>query len=305
MDKHCLVIGFGSIGVRHAKVLEELGFHVHVVSKRNIRGYKAFKEIKQALVVSNYHYAVICRPTSDHYPTVLKLKKYGFNGFLLIEKPLFEKVRNPSLDSMKIFVGYNLRFHPILKEIHRLIKGVRLYSMHVYCGQYLPQWREGRDYQTTYSASEELGGGVLRDLSHEFDYICWLTGGWEKIAAQGGRVSNLKIDTDDVFGILLKTKNCPIVSLQVNYLDLTPKREIILNGEDLSLKADIINGVLEINGKKTIFQTQRNDTYLEQDKDILLNGSKFACTYEQGLEIMDLIEAVQKASKEDIWVKRI
>jgi predicted dehydrogenase len=305
MKKNCLVIGLGSIGVRHARVLKNLEFQVYVVSKRDVRGYKIFKDIKQAFKFSRYHYAVICRPTSEHYKTALELRKYGFDGCLLIEKPLFEKQGHPSLNPMNIFVGYNLRFHPLLKKMYRIIQGVRLYSMHVYCGQYLPQWREGRDYRTTCSASRQSGGGVLRDLSHELDYICWLTGRWQNVAAKGGRVSNLEIDSDDVFCLLFKTEKCPVVSLQINYLDLNGKREIILNGEGLSLKADLITGVLEINGVKSTYDVEKDATYMDQHKDILFNGSKFACTYDEGLEVLGLIDSAQKASEEKVWIKRM
>ncbi|MBU2632060.1 MAG: gfo/Idh/MocA family oxidoreductase, partial [Proteobacteria bacterium] len=210
----------------------------------------------------------------------------------------------PPLKLMNIAVGYNLRFHPMLKKIHGMIQGVKLYSMHVYCGQHLVQWRENRDYRTTYSASKKSGGGVLRDLSHELDYICWLTGPWKKVAAKGGRVSDLEIDSDDVFGLLVETLRCPLVSLQINYLDLYVKREIILNGEGLSIKADLINDVLEINGNKKVFQVEKDATYRDQHKALLFHGTQVACTYDEGFEVLELIEAAEKASKEGVWIKR-
>ncbi|NOX34957.1 MAG: Gfo/Idh/MocA family oxidoreductase [Deltaproteobacteria bacterium] len=304
MKKNCLVIGFGSIGIRHARVLENMGFNVNVVSKRKVKDYNSFLNIKQALRSLKYHHAVICRPTSDHFKAALKLKNYGFEGSLLIEKPLFEKKGYPSLKALNIFAGYNLRFHPVLKKIYQTIQGVSLYSMHVYCGQHLSLWRGKRDYRTTYSASRQAGGGVLKDLSHELDYICWLTGQWEKVAAKGGRVSDLEIDSDDLFCLLLETKTCPMVSLQINYFDLNAKREIIINGEDLSIKGDLISGTLDINGVKKVYKLEKDATYIDEHEDILSSGTGFACTYDEGLEVLSLIEAAQKASEGDVWIKR-
>jgi len=304
MKKNCLIIGFGSIGARHARVLADMGHTVHVVSQRKIEGYESFSQIPEAFKAIKYDYAVICLPTSDHYQAAVQLYKNGFNGLLLIEKPLFDKSGYALLPPMNVYVGYNLRFHPVLKEIDRLIQGKKLYSMQVYCGQYLPSWRKDRDYRATYSASSESGGGVLRDLSHELDYVLKLTGTWKKVAAKGGRVGSLEIDTDDLFCLLMETRNCPAICLQVNYLDLSPRREMILNGEGISLKADLIKGTLEVNGQKKVYMVEKDDTYRDQHLDILLNKGKTACSYEEGIEIVNLIEAAFKASEEEIWIKR-
>jgi ketol-acid reductoisomerase len=44
----CL-IGYGSIGARHATPLKEMGHSVHVVSKRDITDFPCYKSIKEAL----------------------------------------------------------------------------------------------------------------------------------------------------------------------------------------------------------------------------------------------------------------
>lgn len=305
MNNNCLVVGFGSIGARHARILTDLGFVVHVVSNRKIQGFAHHSDIPAALGSAAFDYAVICQPTSFHYQAALELKKNNFQGRLLIEKPLFEKGDYPSLFPLAPYVGYNLRFHPIIKKIVELIQGVPLYSMHVYCGQYLPQWREGRDYRETYSSSIKHGGGVLRDLSHELDYICHLTGKWEEIAAWGGKVSDLEIDSEDLFGFLIKTEKCPLISLQINYLDLRAGRQIVLNGEGLSLKADLVSGLIEFNNEVIEYSVARDQTYIDQHKDILSDGPEFACTYEQGLDILELIEASQRAAEKKIWITKV
>ena len=44
--------------------------------------------------------------------------------------------------------------------------GDHIYNVFAGVGQYLPDWRAG-DYRVTVSASKDLGGGALLELSHE------------------------------------------------------------------------------------------------------------------------------------------
>lgn len=301
--KKCLVIGYGSIGARHARLLKESGYPVSIVTKRRCNEFEVFPNISTALKTRTFDYAVICNKTSDHYRAVCDLEENEFKGTLLIEKPAFDKSSYDLKLSCIVYVAYNFRFHPILQTIYNLVKNNIVYSMHVYCGQYLPTWRRG-DYRKNYSASRKEGGGVLRDLSHELDYINWITGGWERVTATGGRVSKLEIDSDDVFCILMETKKCPAVSLQINYLDLEPRREIILNGDGFSLKADLVKGTLAIGSDEELYDLDRDYTYLRQHEAALNNHGEYLCSFDQGIEILKLIEAIEVSSQKKIWIEK-
>ena len=52
----------------------------------------------------------------------------------------------------------------------------KVYSARAISSSYLPDWRPGQDYRTTYSAHKDMGGGVSIDLIHEWDYLSWLFG---------------------------------------------------------------------------------------------------------------------------------
>jgi len=113
--------------------------------------------------------------TCNHYNSFMELNESGYSGKLLIEKPVFlEPCPIPQSGFEKVFVAYNLRFHPVIQKLHEFVKGKEVYSIQAYVGQYLPDWRPGTDYSKCYSASKAQGGGVLRDLSHELDYINWI-----------------------------------------------------------------------------------------------------------------------------------
>jgi predicted dehydrogenase len=299
-----LVIGYGSIGSRHCSILASDGHKVALITQRRDCPFSCFENIKEGLVSFFPDAIVIANRTVDHKAALECILDLGYQGKILVEKPLFDRVSEDisKKDYSNVSVAYNLRFHPMIRRIRFLLETRRIYSMQVYVGQYLPTWRPGIDYRKCYSASRVQGGGALRDLSHELDLIQWIAGPWQKITALGGHVSPLEIDSDDLFCLLIETQECPAVSLQVNYLDRIPRREFIINAEDISIKADMISGRLSINEKTEIFQIERNFTYKKQI-DAFLKGKKHEmCSYSNGLDIMNIIDAAEKASREKIWI---
>lgn len=302
---NCLIIGYGSIGARHANILKEMGHSVHVVSKRDIKDFPCCKSIKEALQDKDFDYVIISNETYNHYNSFVELNELGYSGKLLIEKPVFLEFRPiPQSGHENVFVAYNLRFHPVIQKLYKFLNGKEIYSIQVYVGQYLPGWRPGTDYTKCYSACKAQGGGVLRDLSHELDYINWIADGWKRVAAIGGKFSDLQIDSDDVFVLLLEMKNCPVASVQMNYLDRKTRREIIVNMKDRSIKADLILNTLEIDGEISEFEVERNLTYTMQHNAILNGDHSTACTLKQGMDVLRLIHAAESASKKQKWINR-
>jgi predicted dehydrogenase len=199
-----LVIGYGSIGSRHARLLAALGCNVAVLSRRPIQFPKLFRDLVVALESHIPDYVVIANSTGEHFETLYELAKVKYNGTVIVEKPIFEQNKEISnLPFRGLFVAYNLRFHPIILRVKSLLQRRRIFSVQGYVGKYLPDWRPSTDYRLSYSAKATLGGGALRDLSHELDYLTWILGGWNRVAALGGRLSSLEIDSDDVYALLI------------------------------------------------------------------------------------------------------
>ena len=300
-----LVIGYGSIGQRHARILSELGCPVAVVSKRKIDWEPHYNSISSALRDFDPGYVVIANKTSEHGETLRKLKRGGFKGVVLVEKPLFSKVENVNVKGFKkVVVGYNLRFHPLILKLRKLLSGKRILTAQTYVGKSLAAWRPGVDYRKSYSAIKDHGGGVLRDLSHELDYMNWLLGGWSSVAAVGGHYSRLAIDTDDVYCVMMKTKCCQNVLVQMNYIDHAGHRAMIFNSDDLTIKVDLMQNWIEVNGKRSGLKVERDDTYREEHRAVLGKRWKELCSYREAMDVMRLIEAAEKASRGTKWVKK-
>ena len=300
-----VVVGYGSIGSCHARLLIELGCEVSIVSSREVEGWRRYMDIDSALRACRPEYVIVANRTSEHYPALARLAQLGFAGIVLVEKPLFHaRLELPPYDFEHLFVAYNLRFHPLLQRLRSLLKGERIICATIYAGQYLPQWRPASDYREGYSAKKASGGGALRDLSHELDYAMWLLGSWRAVAALGGHLSHLEIDSDDIFSLMLVTERCPIVNIQVNYLDRITRREILINTDKHTIKADLVRGTLEVDGESEGSQVKRDDTYRLQHQAAMSRQLEALCTVSESLEVLGLIEGAERAAGRSEWVTK-
>lgn len=297
-----VVIGYGSIGQRHTRLLNELGHRVAVISRRNVDYPSVYHTIETALLKEKPDYIIVANETSQHENTLNEIKRTGYDQNILVEKPLFLYNSTTSINLSSLYVGYNLRFHPLIQALYEGLKGTRVLSVQAYVGQYLPTWRPGTDYSKSYSAVAEKGGGVLRDLSHELDYLQLLFGQWQEMIAFGGKFSDLTINSDDHFSFMYKTKQVPLVTLQMNYLDFVIQRFVIINTNEKTYKADFINNTLQINEKVIKFNVERDDTYIAQHRAVLNGEKEFLCSYNKGLNIVKMIEMAELSSKRKAWV---
>lgn len=304
-DRRALVIGFGSIGSRHVRLLGELGYDTAVVSARSIAYSPSYRRIPAALESHNPEYIVVANATSEHQETLASLARFGYKGSVLVEKPLFHRFAKRETNSFpQIYVAYNLRFHPVIQRLKSLLAGETIISILAYVGQYLPDWRPERDYRLSYSAQKKRGGGVLRDLSHELDYLVWILGGWKRLVAQGGHYSALDINSEDTVALMLETPLCPVVSVQLNYLDRTTRRFVVVNTTKHTIEADLIKGTMTIDHDVEKFNLEKDVSYRQMHKSILEGDNDVLCSFKEGLEVLRMIEAAELSIEQKKWVER-
>ncbi len=299
------MIGYGSIGARHARLLGELGCKNAVLSARQVDYPSAFRSLDAALSDHQPDYVVIANATADHLATLQALSALGYTGRVLVEKPLFSTTcALPEQNFAGLWVGYNLRFHPLIRHVKKLLNGEAVISVNAYVGQYLPDWRPGTDYRKSYSADATRGGGVLRDLSHELDYLGLLFGSWTRVAAIGGHFSQLEIASDDLFVLLLQSTRCPAITLQASYLDRMVQRHFTINTERRTIIVDFVTCSVVENGCRIDMKCERDATYREMHRAVLTGETEELCSIDQGNDVMQLIAAAEEASAKKTWVFR-
>ncbi len=301
-----LVIGYGSIGERHARLLVETRCSVAVVSRRSIDFAPHYSELSQALSDWQPEYVVVADRTSEHHQAIESLVKHGFQGRVLVEKPLFDRLSALPRHSFSLAaVAYNLRCHPLLTKLKSLLDdSAQLVTANIYVGSYLPDWRPNTDYRQSYSAKRDQGGGVLRDLSHELDYALWMFGPWRRLTALGGHLSSLEIDSDDAYSLLMKTERCPLVSIHLNYLDRTPRREILVHTHEHTVRVDLIRGIFDLDGAEETITVERDATYRAEHQAMLAGDSEGLCSLAEAMETLITIEAAEQAAITHSWMAR-
>lgn len=305
------VIGFGSIGGRHARLCRERGLDVSVVTRRtDVCDYPCFRMVADGLA-ARPDYFILANETAAHWPALMEISRHVPGATVLVEKPLaatlpdaaeLEAVRASGL---KVRLAYNLRFHPAIQRLKQALAGKPVVNFCAYAGQDLRTWRPGQDVSAGYSADPSQGGGVLRDLSHELDYVNWLLGDWTRLTAIGGRVGPLPIRSDDCWSLLLATALAPVVSVQLDYYNRPGARTVVVNTGEETIAVDLVRHTWRDASGETSWTVDRDFTYRAQLEALLGGeGAESLCTLEEGVEVMRTIAAAESAALSNVWVSR-
>ncbi|GLR85465.1 Gfo/Idh/MocA family protein [Bradyrhizobium iriomotense] len=298
-SKTAVVIGLGSIGLRHARVLRELGLQIATVSRRDGGDHRS---IETAVTQVRPDYAVVATETARHADDLQALARAGFRGSVLVEKPLFAKpAPAPNYPFAHISVGYNLRFHPVMTALAERLREREVITVTAYVGQDIRDWRPGRDHRATASATADAGGGVLRDLSHELDYLLWLFGPWHRVAALGGASGARDIDVDDHLDLLLDMQRARSVHVHMDYLDREGIRRLRINLDSDTIEADLVGSRLTVNGKATDIASERDQSYRDMHV-AAMRGTSPVCSLPEALGVMHLIDASERALHSESWI---
>ena len=239
--KNCLIIGFGSIGKKHYKVLKKINkFDKIFVVSRHYKDKFSFSSIEK-LKKFKFSYIVVANNSNLHYSTLQKIEKFFVKTNVLIEKPLFTKIyKIKKILRNNYFIGYNLRFNPIIDFIKKYSKNKKPLNVDIRCHSYLPSWRPNTDYRKSYSANKNKSGGIILDMSHELDYLQYLFGEIKSINTLEKTVSKLSIKTSDYCTMHGLTKKKIFFKIDISIFSRIWIRDLYINYDNESLHVDLI-----------------------------------------------------------------
>ena len=301
-----LIVGGGSIAIRHARVLQGLGAGVAFVSSRTDLDGVVFPSVDEAISSGMPDYVVVANDTSRHAEAVAQLTQSGYTGRLLIEKPAIVDSQHTASFS-HVGVAFNLRFHPVVARLRELLAEIpadeHVIQVEAYAGQWLPDWRPDRPVNEQYSAHVARGGGVLRDLSHELDLVQWLIGKTTGVFARGGRVGDVTVDSDDSWNVVFEHTTRATTSLQLNYFDRPGARFLRVVTSHRTVEANLTSSTLTLNGESQAFAIERDDTYRAMHEDMLGRQATVA-TIAAASETDALILDIELSAKTKKWIER-
>lgn len=297
LPRKILIIGYGSIGRKHAQILKKFNCEIVIFTKQKNITFKTLNRKKEILEY-NPDYIIISNNTNKHREYLKFLEKNLRKKIILTEKPLLNKYENIKLSKNKYLVGYNLRFHPVIQYIKKNLKKENINFISVNVSSYLPNWRKNIDYKKSNSAKNKLGGGLLLELSHELDYIKWLFGNINLIYSFSKKISNLKINTDDILILFGSISKRIKVIFNMNFFSRIDKREIIIEGKNFSLNADLVKNEVNLLSKNRIkkFSWKKFnilDTYKQEHKKVFNNELENFCDIKQSVETLKLIKKIK------------
>jgi len=318
--KQIAIVGLGSIGRRHLRLLKEVRPSMQVVLVRSGLGKKWPEEELADVVVHTLSEAItigvdaaiIASPVVSHISDAMKLVEHEIP--ILVEKPLSHKLalaeklyqawlKKKSL----VLIGYCLRYTSAASFFHKKIQESvigNILSITIKCESYLPKWRPDQDYRNTVSARKELGGGVLAELSHEIDYANWFFGPFKSVCSKLINSKTLDIDVEDMADIFFETHNNKSVYIHLDFCSQNSSRFCSVKTDKGELKWDLIkNNVTWSDENSTTniwkFQEDRDEMYISQLNhffDCIEADGKPKVTIEDGISVVKLIDSIQTAN---------
>src|SRR5438132_10973217 len=192
-DMGAAVVGTGFIGVVHVEALRRLGVRVHgVVGSSHARAAEraaalnlppAYESLKAMLGDPRVDVVHITSPNRLHYPQAVAALAAGKH--VVCEKPLAvtsaesgELVRLVQPTRLVNAVNFNLRFYPICRHLHQLVREGGLGEVRLVSGHYLQDWLL-LDTDWNWRLDPELGGSLraVADIgSHWMDLTSHVAG---------------------------------------------------------------------------------------------------------------------------------
>ena len=324
---NCLaIVGLGSIGRRHLRLISEIRPDIKIIVVRSGHG-SACDEEKMAVKITDsigdaikegIQAAIISSPATLHLKQSLELAKNGIH--LLIEKPIShtsdrvkELLKIVNENRITTMVGYVLRYDlgaiKFKNWLDNKVKGKILHAR-IECGSYLPDWRPDQDYRKTVSALSELGGGVLLELSHEIDYLYWFFGKPKDVQAQIRNSGTLDINVEDQVDLLMTSEQGYCISVQIDFNRRHVERKCKVLTTEGELIWDAVNKNVTWKGvnkeqSKYEYNNERNSIYRKQLEvffDCIENDNDPIVTVKDGINVISLIDAVRNASEKGIKV---
>ncbi len=276
-----LVVGCGSIGQRHARLLgERRDVELWVCDGRRealdeartasgaARGFAVFEEALQA----GPDLVFVCTPNHLHRPMSVQALEAGCDVFC--EKPLAENLESARAlsgvvqKSERFFqVGYMWRSYDPIRQMARMSAEGKLGNL-VGGRAMIGSYRTLMTAKTPYRLHEE--NALIIDNTHTLDYSALLFGELESVQAESATLGRLEMmPKPNLFSLILRYRSGAMVQCHIDYIQ-HPQRHILeLYGDRGTAVHDFMTG------ETRVFDREKEDfsvDYFRMGRDDLYRG---------------------------------
>lgn len=319
-DKYrILVIGCGSIGQRHARLLsqrQDISLFIADSIQKNIDDCMSvatvdgfFPDYRDALK-EKMDGVFICTPNDSHVD--IAIDSLESSAYVLIEKPVSTSVNEAmkllkydTMDNKRILIGYMNRFNSQLQELKQIIDRNDLGNI-VYTNASVYTYGTLLHAKTNFRDSQEWV--LIGDYTHEIDFLVYLIGDIKEVISMSDTLGELEhTPKPNVVEVMLRFHNRAIGSIHMDYIRLPDKRTLEVIGDRGSVELFLNDGVLRFYEKDKVgFRESRtpfirDDLFCRQIDNFIgiMNGvQKPMTTLNEGINIMNVSNAIIKSCVE-------
>lgn len=252
--KKVLIIGAGGIARRHIRgFLKTERAALSIVEPDNAKRAdvaqtypidQSFAHIGEVDVAA-YDLGVICAPAHVHMPLGQTCADAGVP--FILEKPLAvtmngvdHLIATVARQGLTARVGYIRRSSPEIIQLREDIANGRIGRLrlcYINMSQEFPKYRP--DFQTTYYARPETGGGAILDgASHMIDLLLWTIGEITEVAAMYDQLELPGVEVEDTALISLRFKDGAMAQINMNQFQKPNVATIEMIGTEGNLVLD-------------------------------------------------------------------
>lgn len=321
-----LIVGLGSMGKRRIRNLQYLdagdiiGFDIRADRNQEATeryGVLTFPTFDEA-VAQDPDAMIICTPPDQHISYALIAAEYDKHFFVeasVVDDGLDELLVACEGKSIVAAPSCTMRFHPSVRTIKDLIadKAVgRVLCFTYHWGQYLPDWHPWEDYRSFY-ASKPKTGGCRETIPFELVWLTWVLGPLEAVSCFRGKVSQLDVDIDDVYQVLLHFSCGALGHLMADVLSRVPHHDVRFITEEGEISWNFLEGLVRMfsarDGQWREYPEPApirvpgyiapENYYIEEMRHFLaaLKGEEqYMYSFAEDKQILNLLDAVERSS---------
>lgn len=238
------------IGEKHARLLAaKFGVTVYTLNSRNpaiknieknLSGWDEAKKLQPDFIV-------ISNATDLHFDSIRIALE--LNCPIFLEKPVGhlwdgfdDLLKEVKRRNSTVYVAYCLRFNPVIEFFKTHFISNTPQAISIRNSNNLTCWP--RSIDKSYSESFEKGGGIVLDLSHEIDYLHYLSPIVSTKYSCARKNGNVTLDAPDYLVSDFRTTYCDAL-VELNYHGHVRERMIKVDFENYTAVGDLRNHRIE------------------------------------------------------------